>query len=92
MDDSYPNEQPQRVKAPDAACVHIVDDDPGIRESLKQLVAGAGYRVHCYASGAAFRDCCAEACGCALVDLRLNDMSGIDLQREIIARARARST
>ncbi len=65
--------------------VHIVDDDPGVRESLKTLISDAGYRVQCYPSGTAFNEVCAEARGCALIDLRLQDMSGIDLQKQMIA-------
>lgn len=65
--------------------VHIVDDDAGVREALKSVIGAAGYQVRCYSSGAAFLDVCPDAGGCALIDLRLPDMSGIDLQQKVIA-------
>ncbi len=66
--------------------VHIVDDDPGVRESMKTLVRGADYPAFCYPSASAFLDRCDSATGCALIDLRLQDMDGIALQKELIAR------
>lgn len=66
--------------------VHIVDDDPGVRESMKTLVRGSEYPVYCYSSGSAFLDRCDTATGCVLIDLRLQDMDGIALQKELIAR------
>ncbi|WP_423821091.1 response regulator [Salinisphaera sp. SPP-AMP-43] len=66
--------------------VHVVDDDPGVRESIKTLVSTAGFRVYSYSSGTAFLERCQSARGCALVDLRLGDMTGIELQKSLIAR------
>lgn len=66
--------------------VHIVDDDPGVRESIKTLASTAGFRVYSYSSGTAFLERCESARGCALVDLRLGDMTGIELQKLLIAR------
>lgn len=66
--------------------IHIVDDDPGVRESMKTLVRGAEYPAFCYPSAAAFLDRCDGATGCVLIDLRLQDMDGIALQKELIAR------
>lgn len=66
--------------------VHIVDDDPSVRESLKSLIGDAGFDVHCYPSGRAFLEQIDRVDGCALVDLRMQDMDGLELQKEIIAR------
>ncbi|ROO29442.1 response regulator transcription factor [Salinisphaera orenii] len=66
--------------------VHIVDDDASVRESLKSLMSKSGFDVHCYSSADAFLAHSAEVDGCALVDLRLQGMSGLELQRELIAR------
>lgn len=65
--------------------VHIVDDDPGIRESLKALLSGVGYEVHCYASAEAFLEVRAPKRGCALVDLRMKGVDGLGLQKHLIA-------
>lgn len=66
--------------------IHIVDDDPGVRESTKTLLRGSKYPVYCYPSGSAFLDRCENVSGCALIDLRLSDMDGIALQKELISR------
>tara|TARA_B100002052_G_scaffold295374_1_gene321765 strand:+ start:4050 stop:4703 length:654 start_codon:yes stop_codon:yes gene_type:complete len=65
--------------------IHIVDDDASIRESLKQLISAAGYRVSCYASGKNFLDHIDTISGCVIIDLRLTDMDGLALQRQLIA-------
>ena len=65
--------------------IHIVDDDPAIRESLKGLLSDAGFNVDCYSSAEAFLNVRAPRRGCALIDLRLKDMDGLTLQKELIA-------
>ena len=65
--------------------VHVVDDDPAIRESLKALLSDAGYEVDCYSSAEAFLQVRAPRRGCALIDLRLKGTDGITLQKELIA-------
>ncbi|WP_293628112.1 response regulator [Salinisphaera sp.] len=66
--------------------IHIVDDDPAIRESLKGLLGDAGYQVECYSSAEAFLAVRAPDRGCALIDLRLKDMDGLALQKELVAK------
>lgn len=66
--------------------VHIVDDDAGVRESLKALAKGALYPAYSYPSGEAFLDRCDGITGCALIDLRLTGMDGITLQKKLIER------
>ncbi|MES1927032.1 response regulator [Salinisphaera sp. T31B1] len=68
-----------------AFAVHIVDDDPGVRESLRALLGDAGYTVHCYSSAEQLLEHSAGISGCALIDLRLKDMNGIELQQHLIA-------
>ncbi|MES1929895.1 LuxR family DNA-binding response regulator [Salinisphaera dokdonensis CL-ES53] len=65
--------------------VHVVDDDPAIRESLKGLLSDAGYQVDCYSSAEAFLQVRAPRRGLALIDLRLKGTDGITLQKELIA-------
>lgn len=69
-----------------AFAVYILDDDAGVRESLKGLLQTAGYTVHCYGHAESFLDACAQAHGCALIDLRLADRDGLVVQKELIAR------
>lgn len=69
-----------------AFAVHILDDDAGVRESLKGLLQTAGYTVHCYARAESLLDACVQAHGCALIDLRLTDGDGLAVQKELIAR------
>jgi FixJ family two-component response regulator len=67
--------------------VHVVDDDESIRELLTWLMKRAGVRVRAYESARAFlsawRD---EGPACIVLDLHLPDMSGLDVQRELMAR------
>lgn len=70
----------------DAFAVHILDDDAGVRESIKVLLQGAGYAAHCHAQADSLLDKCTVGPGCALIDLRLADTSGLSVQKEMIAR------
>ena len=73
-----------------ADLVHVVDDDAAVRAALRWLLEGEGFRVQDYASGEAFMAAVAdEAPACALVDLRMPGMSGLELQ-EALARRRVR--
>jgi FixJ family two-component response regulator len=58
--------------------VAVVDDDPGLRESLVGLLASAGYAALAYASAEAFlQSTCVHAC--VILDWRLPGMSGPEL-------------
>lgn len=70
----------------DSFAVHILDDDDGVRESIKVLLQSAGYAVHCHAHANSFLGTCASAHGCALIDLRLAEMGGLAVQKEMVAR------
>lgn len=63
------------------ATVHIVDDDPGLCDALVRLVRSVGYDGRPYSSVGEFL---ATALGlgpaCILLDVRLPDMNGLDLQ------------
>jgi FixJ family two-component response regulator len=66
------------------ATVAIVDDDPGVRDSLRVLLAASGYRTRDYGSAEAFlrEPVEGERC-CAIIDLRLPGMDGLSLQEEM---------
>jgi RNA polymerase sigma factor (sigma-70 family) len=64
--------------------VHIVDDDPSIRDSLGLLLGLRGYRSAQFASAEDFLAALeADWCGCVLADLRLPGIDGLGLQQEL---------
>jgi FixJ family two-component response regulator len=66
---------------PHAPTVFVVDDDPAARESLAALVQSAGYDAETFPSGEAFlRDYVRSRPGCLIADIRMLEMSGLDLQ------------
>lgn len=63
------------------ALVHVVDDDPAIRDSVRMLLATINIDTACYASAREFLDAPnTMQPGCILLDLRIPDMSGLELQ------------
>ena len=68
------------------ALVFIVDDDVSIREALSGLIQSAGLRVESYSSAEEFlRQNRPEVPACLVLDIRLPEMSGLELQRELAA-------
>jgi two-component system, LuxR family, response regulator FixJ len=64
--------------------VHIVDDDGGLRESLAFLLRSAALEVRSFESAKAFLDELPHAVpGCVITDVRMPDMSGIELLRRL---------
>jgi FixJ family two-component response regulator len=62
--------------------VFIVDDDPGVLRALARLLAAASYRTRSFASPEAFlsQHDPAEP-GCAVFDVAMPDVDGLELQR-----------
>jgi two-component system response regulator FixJ len=72
---------------PDAS-IAIVDDDEAIRLSTASLLEGAGYRVRLFASGDDFLDrWLPDETDCILLDLQMPGRDGLDVLRELGARA-----
>lgn len=66
--------------------IHIVDDDPQVRAATSYLLASHGYTTEIYSGGAEFlREARLER-GCVLLDLRMPDMSGHEVQEELARR------
>jgi len=64
----------------------IVDDDPGIRESLEGLLRSVGLQVRALASVPEFvNEGRPEGPACLVLDVRLPGQSGLDFQRELSA-------
>ena len=69
-----------------AVLVAVIDDDDAVRDSLSALLEAEGYDVDTYPSGPAFLDVLPEALpACALVDVRMPEMDGLELQRRLAA-------
>ena len=67
--------------------VFLVDDDAAVLRSLERLLRAAGFAVRAFASPEAFlgqHD--PAAAGCAVLDLAMTGLSGLDLQRALAAR------
>jgi two-component system response regulator FixJ len=72
----------------DTLTVFVVDDDPAVRDSLQAMLGAAGYHCMMFASGAEFlASDPGSAHGCVLVDVRMPGMDGLELQRQMKARA-----
>jgi two-component system, LuxR family, response regulator FixJ len=64
--------------------VHVIDDDEALRESLAFLLRTAQLEVKSYASARAFLDSLPdESLSCVITDVRMPDISGIDLLRRL---------
>lgn len=73
MSDSYP--------------IYVVDDDEAIRRSLSFLLKTSGFAVQMFEGGAAFLKAAGGlAPGCVLLDVRMPDIDGLEVQRELRAR------
>jgi two-component system response regulator FixJ len=67
-----------------ARAVHIIDDDEGLRESLAFLLRAAQLEVRSFDSAKTFLDALPDASvGCVITDIRMPDMSGIELLRRL---------
>src|ERR1041385_2894437 len=66
------------------AVVHVIDDDEAVRESLTFLLKTAGHPVRTYENATAFlRDDPKGKAGCVITDVRMPDISGLDLLRRL---------
>jgi FixJ family two-component response regulator len=67
-----------------APTVFVVDDNQGVRKSMQALVEAADLAVETYASAAEFLAAYdARRAGCLVLDVRLREGSGLDLQDEL---------
>jgi two-component system, LuxR family, response regulator FixJ len=67
--------------------VFIVDDDPGIRDSLEMLLRTAGYETQSFASATEFlASNMLNTVGCLIADVQMPEMDGVTLQKELKSR------
>ena len=60
--------------------IHIIEDDSAMRDALSLMLTIEGYTVHTYESARLFLDAIGQdERGCVVTDVRMPDISGIDL-------------
>jgi FixJ family two-component response regulator len=75
-----------------AATIFIVDDDPAIRDSLSLMIEQEDFAVQAFDSAEAFLTACqpdaglVKCKGCAIIDIRMAGMDGMQLQAEMLKR------
>ena len=68
------------------AMVYIVDDDDAVRRSAGSMLRILGFGVRSYASGVDFlKEVKKLPPGCILLDVRMPDMGGLEVQQELNA-------
>jgi len=70
--------------------VYVVDDDAAARDSLEALLLSAGHDVETFDSGEAFLEAYDPSwVGCAVLDVRMPGLSGLQVQEELSRRETA---
>lgn len=76
-----PRKSPRTTSTP---TVFVIDDNPGVRKSVRALFESADLAVETYATSeeflATYRS---ERAGCLLLDVRLRQSNGLDVQDEL---------
>jgi FixJ family two-component response regulator len=71
--------------------IYVVDDDEAVRDSLSWLLESNGYLVKCFSSAERFLQTVVgndrEVTSCAILDVRMPGMSGLELQEHLLAEA-----
>jgi FixJ family two-component response regulator len=71
-------------RASRSSLIAVVDDDISVRESVESLLKSVGFRVNTFSSAEEFMDSPRlSVADCLILDVRLEGMSGPDLQREL---------
>lgn len=63
--------------------VHVIDDDAAVRDSIAFLLDTAGLQARTYETAVAFLAQGERLPGCVVTDVRMPEMSGIDLTRRL---------
>lgn len=71
----------------DKRVIHLVDDEEAIRKSVSFMLRTSGYAIQSYASGVDFlKRARAAEIGCVLLDVRMPDMDGLQVQAAMAER------
>jgi FixJ family two-component response regulator len=66
--------------------ISIVDDDESVRQGLSRLLTSVGFSVNAFASAKEYLSSDQlESADCLILDIRMSGMSGIELQRQLVA-------
>jgi two-component system response regulator FixJ len=72
---------------PSESWIHVIDDDEAVRDSLAYLLDSADMPARTYQSAVAFLEAIdGIGAGCVVTDVRMPEMSGIELLRELKSR------
>ena len=67
-----------------AACVHIVEDDDAVRDSLQMMLDSVGRDTKVFGSADSFLSTYhPDMAGCIVLDIRMPGMNGMELQRKL---------
>jgi len=73
----------------EATKISIVDDDESMREAIKMLIGSLGMEVEEFSSAEAFLDSeSGQSSDCLILDVRMPDLSGPELQRRLLTQKR----
>ena len=79
---------PGERAAPGERVVYVVDDDEAVRESLSALLEANAYTVRTFALARDFLGAAPTLRpGCLVADIRMPEMDGLELQRQLTERA-----
>ena len=79
-----PGTVPGKTDVTKEGVVVVIDDDASVRAALKELFESVGLKVKLYASGSAFlEDRIPDATSCLVLDVRLPETSGLNVQEEL---------
>src|SRR5680860_1816751 len=68
--------------------VFIVDDDPGMLDSVRLLLESAALSTECHSSARSFLETYrTHRPGCLILDVRMPEMSGLELQELLAVRS-----
>src|SRR5262245_2577094 len=66
------------------AVVYVVDDDASVRNAVQMLLEATGFAVEVFPSAQEFlKTDVANLSGCLVLDVRMEGLSGLDLQKEL---------
>ena len=75
------------TKIRDIAVIRVVDDDEDVQKAIRFLLEHEDWRVQVYSSGEQFLiDEASSVPGCIILDIQMEGMSGLEVQRELAVR------